>query len=119
MLEREVARGEHTGKPGRLLVEVDEALDVADRPVQHVLRVVDLPLAPGVAVALEILREALEVTVGDHGGERLELDPRVGEQRLGRGRPAARRGGAAHSATTPDGWRGSSPSGLIPAFSPG
>jgi len=119
MLEREVARGEHTGKPGGLLVEVDEALDVADRPAQQVLGVVDLPLAPGVAVALEVLREALEVAGGDHRGERLELDPRAGELRLGRGRPAARRGGAGHSATTSYVCRCSSRSSLIASWSSG
>ena len=103
VLEREVARLEHAGQPGDLALEVDVTLDVADRPVEQVLRVVDLPLAREIAVALEVLRIALEVAVGDRGGQRHQ---RHGPRRRASGavgrRPAAGRlrAAAAHSATT-------------------
>ena len=57
-----------------MVLHVDEALDVADRPVQQMLGVVQLPRAAGIAVPLEVLREALEVAVGGGFRERLERD---------------------------------------------
>ena len=78
------------------------ALDVADRPVEQVLRVVLLPLARELPVALEVLGVAPEVALADRGGERGELDVRVAEPDVRGRRPAAGRGGPAirHSATT-------------------
>jgi hypothetical protein len=102
VLEREVARLQHAGQPADLLLEVHVALDVADRPVEQVLGVVDLPRPRGVAVALEVLRVALEVAVGDRGGQRGQRHLPAAQVRAVRRRPAARRGrpAPAHSATT-------------------
>ena len=87
-LEREAARAEHVASASAISRSRSASSSTSSSAhCRQCDRVVDLPRARGVAVALEIVRELLEVAIGDRLGERHERDPAAGQRRGRRRRP--------------------------------